>query len=525
MLLDRINAALLSALLVLAPIEAEASQGALFSPTTGTISGLQLTNNYNNALDALNTCNSGATAPVNQLSGSPSLGNCWLNSTASPFPWQTYDGTSWLTPFWVDASNHVTNVKIGGGAATAASSATVDLCGAAIAPQAYISITGTTNITSFGSTCKAGHVKIVTFTASLTLTYNATSLIIPGATNVVTTAGDQAVVVALGSGNWQVVSYTPANGQALINPAIDVGAIEWTFSPNIPSAKYLWSYGQAVARATYPAALAALTITQSVTATSGSPTLTGFSDTTQIVAQAAVEATFLPNGTIIVSCTSTTCTLNNNATTSTTGNVTIFPYGNGCGYGGSCASPSTSFNLPDCRDVAMVGRGNMGGSTRTDSYQLTSTYFGASFSPNSLGAFGGGQSQQLGAGNIPTINSNAFNNILAVVAAGGQNVPISNAGVLNAGYPGGSGQNIPFSNSGSWSSVTSMSGTTSNNINVVSNNTSGSTTGNAFSRVPPEITANCMIRVLAMAGPSRQLAANDNAIDPRAIIDRRRRAA
>jgi hypothetical protein len=123
----------------------------------------------------------------------------------------------------IDATNHATDVKIGGGAASVASAATVDLCGAAVAPQAYITITGNVTVSSFGATCKAGHVKIVTFASALTLSYNAISLIIPGAANVITAAGDQAVVVSLGSGNWQVVAYTPATGQALINPAVDVG--------------------------------------------------------------------------------------------------------------------------------------------------------------------------------------------------------------------------------------------------------------------------------------------------------------
>jgi hypothetical protein len=41
---------------------AMAAQNALTSPTTGTVSGLQITNNYNAALDSLNTANSGATA-------------------------------------------------------------------------------------------------------------------------------------------------------------------------------------------------------------------------------------------------------------------------------------------------------------------------------------------------------------------------------------------------------------------------------------------------------------------------------
>src|ERR1700761_7923581 len=112
---DRIFVYALSAFLALAPAQAFASQNALLSPTTGTVSGLQLTNNYNNALDSVNTCNSGTSAPTNQLSGTPSLGNCWLNSTANPYPVNYYDGADWLPPFYVDATHHLIDAQIGGG--------------------------------------------------------------------------------------------------------------------------------------------------------------------------------------------------------------------------------------------------------------------------------------------------------------------------------------------------------------------------------------------------------------------------
>ena len=62
---------------------------------TGTLSGLSMVQGFNNALDSLNTCNSGASAPTNQLSGAPSAGNCWYNTATGAL--QFYDGTSWLT--------------------------------------------------------------------------------------------------------------------------------------------------------------------------------------------------------------------------------------------------------------------------------------------------------------------------------------------------------------------------------------------------------------------------------------------
>ena len=77
-------------------------------------------------------------------------------------------------------------------------------------------ITGTTTITGFGSSASLdAPLYAVTFAAALTLTYNATSLIIPGAQNIATAAGDFMTVKNLGSGNWQVMDYQKASGQNL----------------------------------------------------------------------------------------------------------------------------------------------------------------------------------------------------------------------------------------------------------------------------------------------------------------------
>lgn len=78
-----------------------------------------------------------------------------------------------------------------------ASAATTDI---GAATGRFVHITGTTTITSFG-TKTAGVIRILTFDGALTITHNATSLILPGAANIGTSAGDTAVFVSEGGGN------------------------------------------------------------------------------------------------------------------------------------------------------------------------------------------------------------------------------------------------------------------------------------------------------------------------------------
>lgn len=74
-----------------------------------------------------------------------------------------------------------------------------------------IKITGVTTITAFGSSAQTDYpIYFLQFAGALTLTHNATSLILPGALNKTTAAGDSAIALYLGSGNWQVLFYTPA---------------------------------------------------------------------------------------------------------------------------------------------------------------------------------------------------------------------------------------------------------------------------------------------------------------------------
>jgi len=94
---------------------------------------------------------------------------------------------------------------------TIASAATTDI-GAATSNVVIIS--GTTTITGLG-TIAAGAERCVTFSGALTLTHNATSLILPGGANITTASGDVAYFASLGAGNWRCTGYQKANGQSV----------------------------------------------------------------------------------------------------------------------------------------------------------------------------------------------------------------------------------------------------------------------------------------------------------------------
>lgn len=103
---------------------------------------------------------------------------------------------------------------------TIASGSTVNI-GAAAANT--INVTGTTTITAF-DTIAGGAVRRIIFAGILTLTHNATSLILPTGANITTAAGDVAEFLSLGSGNWKCIDYTRANGQALASAG---GSATW----------------------------------------------------------------------------------------------------------------------------------------------------------------------------------------------------------------------------------------------------------------------------------------------------------
>ena len=127
-----------------------------------------------------------------------------------------------------------------------ASAATTDL---STATGDFVDITGTVTITALG-TAAAGVERQVRFTGILTLTHNATSLILPTAASIVTAAGDAARFRSLGSGNWVCVAFMRASGSALVAAgttfATQAEARAGTVSTKAVAPDVLWSEADVV---------------------------------------------------------------------------------------------------------------------------------------------------------------------------------------------------------------------------------------------------------------------------------------
>ncbi|MBL8895091.1 MAG: hypothetical protein JNJ53_10845 [Rhizobiales bacterium] len=94
-----------------------------------------------------------------------------------------------------------------------ASAATVSL-----GEGGFFHITGTTTITDIDfATAKDGRFAWVIFDGALTLTHNATTLILPGGANILTAPGDRALFIQDSSDNVYCITYIRATGAVEIN--------------------------------------------------------------------------------------------------------------------------------------------------------------------------------------------------------------------------------------------------------------------------------------------------------------------
>lgn len=181
---------------------------------------------YDTTLNVLKIRNSANTAWVILGPEADSTQNVlYTNNTA-----QTYTDSTGKTGFGVPTPGYKVDVsgdanvsgifRVAGVAqtnaarSTIASATTTDL---GSVNTSGITISGTTTVTGFGSTTPAGILKYVTLSGAVPITYNATSMILPGAASITGAAGDTFVAESLGSGNWRVLNYQKANGQAVVS--------------------------------------------------------------------------------------------------------------------------------------------------------------------------------------------------------------------------------------------------------------------------------------------------------------------
>jgi microcystin-dependent protein len=178
----------------------------------------------------------------------------WSNTTGSNFP---NDNTT-IGAGLADNLQEIQGVIVRAfrhKGADLASAGTVDL---GATEGAYHDITGTTSISSFGTTAGTGQWKLLQFDSTLTLTYNATSMILPGNADITTQAGDMCCVIHEGSGNWRMLWYT--DDSVTSNQA---GMIQMYGGAAAPPG-WLLCNGAAISRTTYAKLFAVISTTYGV---------------------------------------------------------------------------------------------------------------------------------------------------------------------------------------------------------------------------------------------------------------------
>lgn len=201
---------------------------------------------------------------------------------------------------------------------------------------------------------------------------------------------------------WDQVTASAGSGSGGGGSTIGDGNLVGTILPwsgLIAPPNYAFAYGQEIARLTYPEYLAAITSVQAVFCTLGSPVLSGVGDTTQIPIGADIEASCVASGSTVLSKTSSTLTVSNNANASTNVVATIFPWGGG--------NHTTTFNVPDYRGRVLAGRDNMGSVAAN---RLTTSANGFGVNASAIGAAGGNESETLTTAQMPSHQHDVFLN-------------------------------------------------------------------------------------------------------------------
>lgn len=278
-------------------------------------------------------------------------------------------------------------------------------------------------------------------------------------------------------------------GTATVGDGDSVGTVKPWAGFTAPN-QYVFSYGQEMARASFPELFAAITSQQNVSCTSGSPTLSGLSDTSQIPIGAHIETSCVNAGTTVIAKGLSTLTASSNAIISTSTTIRIFPYGNGDG--------SLTFNTPDLRGRTLAGRDNMGG---VSANRLTTTFFA---NAAGIGVVGGSQSQTLTLTNLPpNIQSLSASPITVTANTANKNFATT-AGTISGNQTGGGAQaasaNTTAGGAGDYQTASSMA--TNGVIGVTSSNTGSGGVAVAFGVVQPTELLNYIIKAIPDSNPN-----------------------
>ena len=173
----------------------------------------------------------------------------WLLPTTGNWILIRFSITSGADTTLSNLSNKATaraNLGVEAAEVDVASATTTDIGAAA---SMNVRITGTTGITSLG-TAAAGTVRNVRMAGALTLTHNATSLILPaGGANIATAAGDCFEAESLGSGNWVVRGYQKADGTSVIAAISEVTGVVKDYVGTTAPAGYVLLSGRTIGSA------------------------------------------------------------------------------------------------------------------------------------------------------------------------------------------------------------------------------------------------------------------------------------
>lgn len=468
---------------------ARATQEELVPPTSGIFTGVQFSQLIGDAMRSLASQNKGSSAPAN-VSGAAVDGLPWLDDSATPWALKYHADGDWVTAGFIDDVNGRWVGVLGGGVASLASASTADL--GSVAP-ANVTITGTTTITSFGSSAPTGVMKVVRFEGALTLTHSA-GLLVPGGYSLTTAASDRAIVTHLGSGAWEITQYTRASGVPI--DVADVGKIKFGLLSGA-SDYHVAAYGQALSRATYPAYLAKVTRTQNTSRISGDAQISVVS-TAGLGAGMPIEGTGIGAGCTISSVTgSTTLILSSASCVTSTGSATSTVFLTGYGSGGS----STTVGAPDCRGHMLAGLDTLPGSSAAGRITLASSGIPSTV----IGGSGGSDAPTaLLQSHLPNVTLTTSGSTVSgsvsvsgVQTIGGGGVAAFNSGLYASANVSTTSTNVTVPLAGSVQALDALNLTGSISSGSFSGTTSSLNAGGqgTIGRMPPTLMAQCDVRV------------------------------